>query len=309
MRFLYTTFIVSIALATTAFTQQPQKTPDSSIQVGLPQRPIAPKERSDLDDQGIKGKVQTIKFETESSSGANAGKGRRLNRIEEFNEAGNKVSTSYVRDEVVTSILYYGYIDGTRVSKSDGRSGGSGSGIGSGQVDTKPRDNRYDLKRLYEYRNGKLIKETLISNDGSLTLTREYNHRDGETEELVYDKNGKLNQKYITKFDKDGNEIEFNRFDVWKDPNKVAQKSRYTYGSFDSTGNWTQMSVSFAAGDSDKFSQGDSIYRIITYYSDDKRTLRYPSIWFAPINDPNKPDWEILPQEAKAGEVILSKRQ
>jgi len=34
----------------------------------------------------------------------------------------------------------------------------------------------------------------------------------------------------------------------------------------------------------------------------------YPTVWFAPINDPNKPDWEILPQEAKAGEVILSKR-
>lgn len=34
----------------------------------------------------------------------------------------------------------------------------------------------------------------------------------------------------------------------------------------------------------------------------------YPTIWFSPINDPNKPDWEILPQEAKAGEVILSKR-
>ena len=33
-----------------------------------------------------------------------------------------------------------------------------------------------------------------------------------------------------------------------------------------------------------------------------------PAVWFAPINDPNKPDWEILPQEAKAGEVILSKR-
>lgn len=35
---------------------------------------------------------------------------------------------------------------------------------------------------------------------------------------------------------------------------------------------------------------------------------RYPAIWFAPINDPNKPDWEILPQEAGPGEVILSKR-
>ena len=35
---------------------------------------------------------------------------------------------------------------------------------------------------------------------------------------------------------------------------------------------------------------------------------RYPAVWFTPINDPNKPSWEILPQEAKAGEVILSKR-
>ena len=33
-----------------------------------------------------------------------------------------------------------------------------------------------------------------------------------------------------------------------------------------------------------------------------------PKAWFAPIDDPNKPAWEILPQEAKPGEVILSKR-
>ena len=33
-----------------------------------------------------------------------------------------------------------------------------------------------------------------------------------------------------------------------------------------------------------------------------------PTNWFTPINDPDKPDWEILPQEAKPGEVILSKR-
>ena len=37
-------------------------------------------------------------------------------------------------------------------------------------------------------------------------------------------------------------------------------------------------------------------------------TQTYPPIWFAAINDPNKPDWEILPQERQAGEVILSKR-
>lgn len=35
---------------------------------------------------------------------------------------------------------------------------------------------------------------------------------------------------------------------------------------------------------------------------------RYPTHWWEPIDDPKKPVWEILPQEAKPGEVILSKR-
>src|SRR5262245_12387786 len=35
---------------------------------------------------------------------------------------------------------------------------------------------------------------------------------------------------------------------------------------------------------------------------------RYPAHWWTPIEDPNKPSWEILPQEAGPGEVILSKR-
>ena len=35
---------------------------------------------------------------------------------------------------------------------------------------------------------------------------------------------------------------------------------------------------------------------------------RYPAHWWTPVIDPKKPDWEILPQEAGPGEVILSKR-
>jgi predicted NAD-dependent protein-ADP-ribosyltransferase YbiA (DUF1768 family) len=35
---------------------------------------------------------------------------------------------------------------------------------------------------------------------------------------------------------------------------------------------------------------------------------RYPAVWFAPVLDPNPPAWEILPQAARPGEVILSKR-
>jgi predicted NAD-dependent protein-ADP-ribosyltransferase YbiA (DUF1768 family) len=34
----------------------------------------------------------------------------------------------------------------------------------------------------------------------------------------------------------------------------------------------------------------------------------YPAHWWTPVVDPHKPNWEILPQAAKPGEVILSKR-
>jgi predicted NAD-dependent protein-ADP-ribosyltransferase YbiA (DUF1768 family) len=39
-----------------------------------------------------------------------------------------------------------------------------------------------------------------------------------------------------------------------------------------------------------------------------QRDPRYPAHWWTPVIDPKKPDWEILPQEAGPGEVILSKR-
>ena len=38
------------------------------------------------------------------------------------------------------------------------------------------------------------------------------------------------------------------------------------------------------------------------------RDPRYPAHWWTPVVDPRKPEWEILPQEAGPGEVILSKR-
>ena len=35
---------------------------------------------------------------------------------------------------------------------------------------------------------------------------------------------------------------------------------------------------------------------------------QYPAHWWTPVTDPHKPAWEILPQSAQPGEVILSKR-
>lgn len=38
------------------------------------------------------------------------------------------------------------------------------------------------------------------------------------------------------------------------------------------------------------------------------RDARYPAHWWTPVPTAGKPEWEILPQEAGPGEVILSKR-
>ncbi|HEX8843325.1 MAG TPA: hypothetical protein VF791_01585 [Pyrinomonadaceae bacterium] len=38
------------------------------------------------------------------------------------------------------------------------------------------------------------------------------------------------------------------------------------------------------------------------------RDTRYPSHWWTPVSEAGKPEWEILPQAAGPGEVILSKR-
>src|SRR5262252_5319500 len=40
----------------------------------------------------------------------------------------------------------------------------------------------------------------------------------------------------------------------------------------------------------------------------DAANSRYPAHWWAPVPREGAPDWEILPQEAGPGEVILSKR-
>jgi hypothetical protein len=46
----------------------------------------------------------------------------------------------------------------------------------------------------------------------------------------------------------------------------------------------------------------------LTYCSFQDSPTTYPDTWFAPVDPNTAYDWEILPQEAKPGEVILSKR-
>lgn len=231
---------------------------------GLPQEPVAKKERSDLEDDGIKGRVRFIEYSTVQHRPGKPDSQKRLIRIEEYNDRGNRVATKYVRDGVIASAIFYGYIDGERASKS----AGSADGSGTGAVDPRPRDSRFEFKHRYKYQDGRLSEEVLISNYNELWLTYRRNYTPQTVEMLVYTKDGKLNQKYIHGFDEKGNEIGFETFNVFKNPNEVGFRARYSYGAFDAADNWTERTQSYRTSKDgrESYEPYETTFRTITYF-------------------------------------------
>jgi hypothetical protein len=247
-----------------ASAQAPQKLVDNSKWSGLPQEPVAEKQHSDLEDDRIKGKVKTITYMTLRHRAGMPDGDKKLGRIEEYNEQGNKVVTKWIRDGVVASAIFYGYVDGERAQKSEGLSGGSGNG----SIDTRPSDPRFDFKSRYKYKDGKLSEVVSISNRNKVWMTRKWVYTAQSIESLVFSENGKLNQKYLHRFDEKGNEIGFESFDVFKDPNKVTLRSKYTYGAFDAIGNWTERTGSYSStkDGQELYQPYETTFRTISYY-------------------------------------------
>lgn len=50
------------------------------------------------------------------------------------------------------------------------------------------------------------------------------------------------------------------------------------------------------------------LFSLLACAAGQEKNFSYPEHWWAKIEDPAKPNWEILPHEAADGEVILSKR-
>ncbi|MGD9590091.1 MAG: hypothetical protein AB7Q37_18420 [Pyrinomonadaceae bacterium] len=135
-------------------------------------------------------------------------------------------------------------------------------------ADPRPRDSRFEYKRRYKYKDGKLIEEALISNYNELWLTYRRNYTPRTIEKLVYSKDGKLNQRYVHHFDEKGNEIGFDSFDVFKNPKEVRLRATYTYAKFDAVGNWTQRTQSYTSVKDGRESSEpyETTFRTITYY-------------------------------------------
>lgn len=238
----------------------------------LPQELVPGKEKSDAEDDNLKGKVKTLTQEDEDLSGTWSVQGRHISSITDYNEKGNQIKRLFYDSKgIPNDITVFGYIDGARVRKSGRIETDSNPPImafGANTKETAKPDLRYDYKHEYKYKDGKLVEDAMIRNNGKLWLRYVYNYKGNEMEELVYDENGKLNQKYLSVLDDKGNEIENISFDVLKIRNNGDEKYVIKYDSFDEKGNWTKRTRLKVVTENGKqiLKPYYSTYRTFTYY-------------------------------------------
>lgn len=246
------------------------KAVDAATPEPLPQLPIAPKLRSDAEDEGLKGKVRSVTEEDQDLSGTWQIQVRHRSSFKEFNENGNLIRrVEFDSTGHPFEITVYGYIDGSRVSRSEVLSIGSGLIVSEvAPEETKKRDLRYDYKLLYKYSARRLVEEKWIMNDGDLWMTYVYEYDGDRKTELVYSDDGELNQKYEYKLDSKQDPIEYYEYDAFKDPRTVERSYRYRYDTYDEKGNWIQRTRSEVVKEGSEVRELPSLieYRTISYY-------------------------------------------
>lgn len=237
----------------------------------LPQEPVAPKEKTDAEDENLKGKVKKIVQDTEDLSGTWSVQGRKPSSITYFNEKGNYTERDlYDSQGNLFQITVYGYIDGRRVSNSKiTRYEYDPPPVAipkskTDETDKKPNPN-YEYSFEYKYKDGKIIEKQMFFSSGKKGMRYVYNYSNNQVEELVYTTEGELNQKYLVTLDKNGNEIEETSFGVTKV--YPDRKYRYEY-EFDEKGNWIKKITltEITENGETTFKPTSITYRTITYF-------------------------------------------
>ncbi len=191
------------------------KTIEASIPEELPQTPVAPKQKSDAQDENLMGRVESVVEEEQDVSTTSRDKERHLSMQWKFNKAGNFLRRiSYDSHGYPFQFTVFGYIDNARVTKSKVISSGASSGTGGGGSSQKKGNSRYGYKYHYKYAEGKLSEKKLVYSNGNVWMTYAYQYSDNKLTELVYSEDGKLNQKYVYENDEKGNPISYYIFDA-----------------------------------------------------------------------------------------------
>lgn len=239
----------------------------------LPQTPVVPKLKSDVQDGRLRGKVRKVVVESEDQSGTWSAQGRNLGSVEYYDENGAMTqSDSYDSHGNPFEIRVYGYINGKRVSNSN---------TASYEYDPPPMaapptsklgpqratDKRYEYSYVYKYLSGNLVEMQMIYSDGRKGMRYVYKHSPNRLEEHAYSEDGKLNQRYLSILDAAGNEIEktdfgLMNFDVYGD-----RKYKSTY-EVDAAGNWIKQVTlkEVKVKNVTSWQPAHTTYRTITYY-------------------------------------------
>lgn len=207
----------------------------------LPQTPEAPRAGSDAADEGLRGRVKSVRTDMRYLVQPLFSEGP-SSSITTYNEQGNRVRTEfYDHKNNLSRIEVYGYLDGARVSayKFIPREYSHPVGIGGGgdRPSNKPMDPRYHEKFEYKYDEQKrLIERIEYSSNGEISQRYVYKYEGNQKEETVYSGKGALRWRDIHIVDDKGNTIE--RTDFSHD-NSPTGKTTFTY-EYDSNGNWTK---------------------------------------------------------------------
>lgn len=226
------------------------KSIETSTPAPLPQEPVVPKECSDAEDKEIKGRVMSVTGEAQDISETGSGEAKHLSYIESFNEKGHslkRISFDYIGNP--SDITVYGWLDGARVSKTnsityDYNPPPAMAPPGSAKLAPKSRDVRISYSYTYKYVGGKLSEMQMYYNDGRAGMRYTYTRTGNTLEKLAFDDKGQLNQKYVYRLDKDGNEVEDLRIDLTPQRYYGDKKFIFKYDSFDKSGNWTKRTAS-----------------------------------------------------------------
>lgn len=239
----------------------------------LPQSPVAPKLTSDAEDQNLKGKVMTVIKENEDLSQSSTVQGRHFKSITDFDENGNRVKAVYFSDNGNPyAVSVFGYLDGARVSShntiyEDSGIFSGGAPLGEGPTVSPSPDPRYSYKYAYKYIGRKLSEMQLYLSTGEMVMRHVYIYMGNRMEELAYDSDGKLNQKYITVFNPKGDEVEWHAIAVINLP-RPDRKYFIKTETFDKEGNWTKRTFFKATTETGKETHVPERieYRQIKYY-------------------------------------------
>lgn len=233
----------------------------------LPQSPISSTLKSDVVNENLKSKVKKIVEEIESVSETGQSEKRRIFSVIFYDEKGNRTrSEGYGDSKFPTEVTVYGFIDGERVSKTGAIKFEFAPPPPASSTNNPktPPDLRYDTKYTYKYENGKLIEQEFFTNTNQAGSHVYYSYKKDYLEESIY-ANNKINRKYVSKLDENGNEVEEIGFDVSKGTPYSDRTYRYIY-KYDSIGNWIERTTLRDKKGDGNFVPVNTTFRSIVYF-------------------------------------------